>query len=672
MTHAPARLRLLGPPALLHAGGTTRLERRPAAVCAYLALEGPTPKYRLAGLLWPDSGEKGARANMRQLLHRLRSAGHDLIVGDDVIALREGLACDAAALSALDPAQMLALGDAVELLQGLAYDDAPDFDDWLSAARESFADLHRRALAAQAGRLEADGDLAGALVLARELLQRDPLTEEAHRRVMRLHHLQGDRAAALVAFQRCRQRLAEDLGARPSAQTLALAHEIERGGELPRAAAGPGAAMPLSMLRPPQLVGRDAAWAAMEEAWRRGQVIFVSGGAGAGKTRLVEDFAAAKGPSLRIEGRPGDARVPYASLARNQRKVLARRPALTPATPGDLPRWVWHEAARLTPELGDAPPVGAPVDKLRFFDGVMAVYAHAIQGLASLVVDDLQFYDDASIEQSAYAMARAIPLGLGMPHHIAAFRDDEVGPAVLEVVEQLVAREMAVWIRLAPLAPEAVAALMRDVAPQAAAELGAALYRYAGGNPLFVLETIRHLHQSGQLAGGRPGRLPLSGKVKEIIDRRLATLSRPALALAQAAAVLQGDFGFERACAVLGVSPVEGAAALQELEASQVLHGERFSHDLLFETVLAGIPAAVRRWLHRSAAAVLAREQANPSGIAWHWFDAGDATQAAAWWRAAAGRSAALGLDDDARASLRLAERAEAAGGDPAPPPVRP
>ena len=34
----------------------------------------------------------------------------------------------------------------------------------------------------------------------------DPLSEEAHRRVMRLHYLRGDRAAALAAFERCRER----------------------------------------------------------------------------------------------------------------------------------------------------------------------------------------------------------------------------------------------------------------------------------------------------------------------------------------------------------------------------------------------------------------------------------------------------------------------------------
>ena len=68
MTH---HLHLLGTPTL----ESQRLERKTAAVFAYLALEGQTHKYKLSGWLWPDSGETAARNNMRQLLrHTLRYA----------------------------------------------------------------------------------------------------------------------------------------------------------------------------------------------------------------------------------------------------------------------------------------------------------------------------------------------------------------------------------------------------------------------------------------------------------------------------------------------------------------------------------------------------------------------------------------------------------------------
>ncbi|MCL6569732.1 MAG: hypothetical protein K6T35_12870, partial [Meiothermus silvanus] len=80
-------LRLLGPPRLETPGGAFAPDRRAVAVLAYLALEGATPKYRLAGWLWPESGETTARNNMRQLLRRLRLAAGEVVLGEDLIEL---------------------------------------------------------------------------------------------------------------------------------------------------------------------------------------------------------------------------------------------------------------------------------------------------------------------------------------------------------------------------------------------------------------------------------------------------------------------------------------------------------------------------------------------------------------------------------------------------------
>lgn len=647
------RLTLLGEPRLHTPQGERRLDRMPAAVLAYLALQGPTPKYRLAGLLWPESGEAGARANMRQLLHRLRKGGADLVEGDQVIALREGVACDLQQLSALDLGAALALADAPPLLAGHEHDDAPDFADWLHATREQLRALQLQALDHEAARLEVAGAHAQALALVQRRLHDDPLAEAVHRRAMRLHHLMGDRAAALAAYRRCEAVLDEELGAAPAPETVALAREIERGAELlpqPQATA----AVPLALLRPPRLVGREAAWAAMEAAWQRGQLILVAGPAGSGKSRLVEDFAAAKGRMLRIEGRPGDPGVPYASVARNQRRVMALRPGLSPASPEGLPPWVWQQALRLTPELGAA--ADAPVDKLRFFEGVMAVYRHCIQDLVALVVDDLHFYDDASIELSTYAIASTVPLGAGMPHHVVAYREEELSPRLARDVDRMLAQGVAALVRLEPLAERDLQAMVESLPLPPAPQLAEELRRFTGGHPLFVLETVRHLHQTGQLAAHWSGRLPGSGRLLELTARRLAQLSPEALNLARAAAVLGSDFGFETLCEVVGQPPFVLAPAWQELAAAQFVSGERFSHDLLQEAVLAGLPEAVARWMHRAAAAARERQGADPARIARHWQAAGDAAAAAPWLLRAAERSRALGLVDEARSFEREAE----------------
>lgn len=63
------------------------LADRDAALLAWLALEGPTPRARLAQLLWPDTDADAARNSLRQRLFRLRKTlGVELVVGSTTLA----------------------------------------------------------------------------------------------------------------------------------------------------------------------------------------------------------------------------------------------------------------------------------------------------------------------------------------------------------------------------------------------------------------------------------------------------------------------------------------------------------------------------------------------------------------------------------------------------------
>jgi DNA-binding SARP family transcriptional activator len=61
------------------------------------------------------------------------------------------------------------------------------------------------------------------------LLALDPLREEAHRKLMWLHALDGQRGAALAQYEACRQILDEELGVAPSGQTTTLYEQIRDG-----------------------------------------------------------------------------------------------------------------------------------------------------------------------------------------------------------------------------------------------------------------------------------------------------------------------------------------------------------------------------------------------------------------------------------------------------------
>ena len=667
------RLVLLGAAALEQAGRVLDgLERRSAALLAYLALEGPTPRSRLAGLLWPDSTEDAARANLRQRLKRLRELlGTEVIVPDETLRLRPDLEVDAVQLESLaftgEYEAALRLDGA--LLSGHDYDDCPDLEAWVLSARERLENARREALTALCERAERAGEYALALGYAERLIRADPISEEAHRRAMRLHFLAGDRAAALSAFERCRETLLHELGLEPLPETVELASLIAGGSRLPETPAPIRSSIPISVLRPPVLAGREREWARLEAAWEARQVAFIGGPPGCGKTRLMMDFAASKGGISPLEGRPGDDGVPYSTHARSLRRFLASSSAALER----LEPWVRRELSRLAPELEAeaAPPIRDEAEKLRFFQAVAHLTGtFAAHGIASIALDDLQFMDAGSFEIGAFITARSLEDATqrGWPRSLNAFRSGELPPEIEARVRELVESGAAILIELEPLGADAVSTMLDGIQVAGLGGLAPAMVRYTGGNPLFIVETLKHLFETSQLeqaslAGALPMRLLPPGKVGPLIRRRLERLTLGALRLAQAAAVAGTDFDLELGARVLGTDALELTQAIVELEGAQVMHGDAFAHDLIQEATLEGAPRTIRTLLHRRVAEHLETVSAAPARIAHHWLEAGDQQKAVPHLRSAALASAAAYRFEEAIAfNLRAADLLEAEG----------
>ena len=101
------------------------------ALVAYLALEGTTPRAKLVGLLWPEASEHAARANLRQLLRRLRvTAGADVVVGNTGLQLAADVWVDARSVPAPAADE--------ELLEGCDYDDYEELSAWVGELLASY------------------------------------------------------------------------------------------------------------------------------------------------------------------------------------------------------------------------------------------------------------------------------------------------------------------------------------------------------------------------------------------------------------------------------------------------------------------------------------------------------------------------------------------------------
>ncbi|MFI5037232.1 MAG: AAA family ATPase [Solirubrobacterales bacterium] len=239
------RLKLLGELTLEVDGRHLELpaSRRARSLLGLLALERRThPRGQLAARFWPDVLDESARTSLRSALSALRRA-----LGADadryLLATR-----DAVALAGPDEVwtdvgefeRLVAEGrfeDALELSRG---DLLEDLDDDRVYERR---DEHRARLAALLERMaaaaEAAGNLAAAVALTRRQVALDPLSEEAHRELIRRLAANGDRSAALTTYRRLADRFASELGIVPSPATRELVEQIRRGETTPQPVAPP-------------------------------------------------------------------------------------------------------------------------------------------------------------------------------------------------------------------------------------------------------------------------------------------------------------------------------------------------------------------------------------------------------------------------------------------------
>ncbi len=608
-----ARLSLLlaGTPRLARGGQTLPLPERDGALLAWLALEGPTPRSHLIELLWPEADAASARNSLRQRLFKLRRlAGADLVQGQETLALAEGLGHD------------LAEGDGV--LGDLVLSFGGAFAAWLDQQRERRRGRLRTMLEELAEAAETARDWPDALAHAQELLALAPLSEAAHRRLMRLHYLAGDRAAALLAFDRCERMLKDEVGARPDAQTLALLQTIESAAvATPRTAA----VVPVAVLCPPRLVGRERERETLLAAAGTRSILLLAGEAGQGKSRLLADVCETLGAkaTLTVCARPGDAAVPCALLARLLRALRGRDGVTGDAVRGEL--------AVVLPECGT--PAPGPRDPVRLVGATSALIAEAAAcGLRLLAIDDLQFADEASVELLAAASAgRSCAWVLAMrPHELPA--------AARAWADALLGAAGTLQVDLAPLDLAAAQALVASLAlPGVDA---ASLHRRTGGNPMFMLESLKAALQQRGSAGADLRHWPRLDGVQRVILQRLARLSPLSIKLVRCAAVAGPDLSAALAADVLGLAPLDQADAWAELEAAEVLREQGFAHDLIAEAAQALVPAAVGRALHAAVAAHLERQGGEPARIATHWIDAGQPLPAVPHLRSAARRAQAL------------------------------
>jgi ABC-type oligopeptide transport system substrate-binding subunit/DNA-binding SARP family transcriptional activator len=656
------RLYLLGPLDIRYDGQP--LPKPPTlksqSLLAYLALhrEYPQPRDRLIDLFWGERPETKARRSLRTALWHIRRC-----------LPQEGLLLSDLHTVQLDPEgdvwldvdefqSEISQRDIARLEQGLALyrGDFMDgfYDEWVIDERYRLEALFSDGLTRLMMGQEERGEHQAALRTALRIVEQDDLREDAHQVAMRAYCRLGRRNSSLEQYRRCRDTVLEELGAEPMAQTTELYQEILEGRfppepvaeaagvAEPRTRPAPSAGRdPLDVIVRPKLVGREQEMALLGRCWQeaeagRGKLVLISGEAGVGKTRLVEEFdqhVRWRGARV-LWGRCFEFErvLPYQPVADALGAIL---PALKSSELQSFPAWAVAQVTRLVPEVTEkradvpvTPAAPAEQERARLFEATARILAEMSSGAPILVIlEDLQWASESTLQMVHYLVRylssyQALMVGTLRPE------DVQEGHPLRALQQQLNQEGLCQTLHLSPLSSGEVEEMIIELsgAGEAIAPLADRLFRETEGNPFFLTEMVRALFGTGSIhldddtwkgdfVRLSEGTLPLPGGVSEAIETRVHRLNETTQEALRVAAVLGREFDFELLAAVWGRGEDPALRALDDLLRQRLVEegtgatgrDYAFTHHKIQEVVYAGIPRRHRQHAHAQAGLALER-----------------------------------------------------------------
>jgi serine/threonine protein kinase/ABC-type transport system substrate-binding protein len=389
----------------------------------------------------------------------------------------------------------------------------------------------------------------------------------------------------------------------------------------------------------PRVIGRRRELTELErrlELAREGEChgVFVAGGAGVGKSRLVEEFEriARERGAVVLHGRLAetDHGLGFDGFCEVVETYLSVRPEASEEL-SDLVA----ELVTLFPVLAELEPVrtaqtysSMPPDPALRVDAVelLARTFARIAGRERLVLAFEDLHLAGSSIDALHAIVRrlaALPVLV-----VATYRPAEIAPGrpLASVIDALRGDRRFAFVDLEPLAPAEVRALAETTLELGALspELEQDLYEATGGDPFFTAELVRAAIETRRLTLDDTGVWHLEGgsfadeapeSVRRAVAERLDKLPEHARSTLGAASALGRSFEYDDLAALDDSSGDDLEKAIERLVAERFLREERrlqgdrfvFVSGAAHTAIYASLPGRTRRGLHRRFAEHLER-----------------------------------------------------------------
>jgi DNA-binding SARP family transcriptional activator len=522
------------------------------------------------------------------------------------------------------------------------------YEDWTLAERERLRERFLTVLTELAECYARQGRYRRAIARCRQVLAVDACRETVYARLMLYHYHAGEQSQALHTYERCRRILADEMGVEPLPQTTILYEQLfQQNVSTSKHYPDPVyeehlTETPYSLSRMP-FVGREEEYTQLVASIQRsiggkGELVLISGEAGTGKTRLVQEALgyARHRRAMVLEGRcfELESSLSYQPFAQALRSYLT---AADPKHFGEIPNLWLAETMTLLPELGELFPSLSPNAPLppehrrnRLFEGIAQFVTHiSRQAPVVIFVDDLHWAGRPSLELLHYVVRH---VAAERVLFIGTFRSEELmeGHPLNEFPRGMNKERALTQIELQPLSEEAVTDLIVQIAhsPFEIGHFTQRVYNETEGNPLFITATLQDLFERDVLRVDEEGKwlfdddaltagrdeLAIPPTIHEVIGARLARLNKASRRLLATASVIGQEFDPNTLQQVSGYADDELLEALNDLQRRRLIqegseeHEYRFDHSKVREIAYANLDTPQRAILHRKVGQVLEKQ----------------------------------------------------------------